>query len=82
MNLRRAALVVLLGAAIAAIAAAEWRQVETEHFTIVFEVQDKASADELAAICEDVYAKVTGFFRSYPKKVPVVIRGGSTMQTA
>jgi hypothetical protein len=76
----RAMLVTLLltgiaTSAAAASASAEWRQAETEHFLIVFEPQDQRSADELAAICEDVYAKVTGFFRSYPKKVPVVIRG-------
>jgi hypothetical protein len=76
----RAAIVALLLAGIAtsaaaASASAEWLQTETEHFLIVYERQDQASADELAAICEDVYAKVTGFFRSYPKKVPVVIRG-------
>ena len=41
----------------------------------MYEPADQASADELASICEDVYAKVTGFFRSYPKKIPVVIRG-------
>jgi len=69
------AIVALLLAATARIAAAEWRQAETEHFLIVFERQDQASADELAAICEDVYARVTGFFRSYPRKVPVVVRG-------
>ncbi|MCX7031260.1 MAG: hypothetical protein NTU62_14235, partial [Spirochaetes bacterium] len=69
------ALVVLLLVGIATAASAEWRQTETEHFLIVYERQDQASADELAAICEDVYAKVTGFFRSSPLKVPVVIRG-------
>jgi hypothetical protein len=71
----RVAIAALLVAAIAANASAEWRQTETEHFLIVYEKQDQASADELAGICEEVYAKVTGFFRSYPKKVPVVIRG-------
>ncbi|OHD68629.1 MAG: hypothetical protein A2177_15190 [Spirochaetes bacterium RBG_13_68_11] len=71
----RATLVALLLVGIAVASPAEWRQVETEHFLIVFEQHDQASADELAAICEDVYAKVTGFFRSYPKRIPVVIRG-------
>jgi len=71
----RAAVVALLLAAAATAAPAEWRQAETEHFLIVYEQQDQASADELASICEDVYVKVTGFFRSYPQKVPVVIRG-------
>jgi Tol biopolymer transport system component len=70
-----AAVVAVLLAVAAVAASAEWRQSETEHFLIVYEPQDQASADELAAICEDVYAKVTGFFRSYPDKVPVVIRG-------
>jgi hypothetical protein len=75
MRVRNAALMVALAVAVAAVASAEWRQAETEHFLIVYERQDQPSADELAAICEDVYAKVTGFFRSYPRKVPVVIRG-------
>lgn len=77
---QRGAVVALAGAlALAALPvalpAAEWRRAETGHFQIVYETKDQATADELAAICEDVYAKVTGFFRSYPAKVPVVIRG-------
>lgn len=75
MRPKLGAFVALLLAAAARIAAAEWRQAETEHFLIVYERQDQASADELAAICEDVYAKVTAFFRSYPRRVPVVVRG-------
>ncbi len=68
-------LAAFLVAASAVAGRAEWRQAETEHFLIVYERQDQASADELAAICEDVYAKVTGFFRSSPPRIPVVIRG-------
>jgi hypothetical protein len=49
--------------------------VETPHFLFIFEPRDRASVDELVTFAEDVYAKVTGFFRSYPAKVPCVIRG-------
>lgn len=70
---RSAALALLLVTAGAAFAS--WRRTDTEHFLIVYEEQDQASADELTALCEDVYARVTAFFRSYPRKVPVVIRG-------
>ena len=55
---------------------ARWQRAETEHFLFVFEPRDRAAADELLTFCEEVYAKVTGFFRSYPAKVPCVIRSG------
>ncbi|MBE3064513.1 MAG: PD40 domain-containing protein, partial [Spirochaetes bacterium] len=57
-------------------ASARWEQAETEHFLFVFEPRDRAAADELATFCEEVYAEVTGFFGSYPEKVPCVIHGG------
>ena len=31
--------------------------------------------DELLTYCEPIYQRITGFFHSYPKKVPVIIRG-------
>ncbi len=55
---------------------ARWERAETEHFLFVFEPRNRAATDELLTFCEDVYAKVTGFFGSYPKKIPCVIRGG------
>ncbi len=56
-------------------AQSSWESVETEHFLFVFEPRDRASVDELLAICEDVYSRVTGFFHSYPKKIRCVVRG-------
>jgi hypothetical protein len=61
--------------ALPACSQARWESVETEHFLFVFEPRDKASVEELLGVCEDVYARVTGFFHSYPPKVRCVIRG-------
>jgi hypothetical protein len=52
-----------------------WQQVRTRHFLFIFEPRDRASVDELLAVCEGVYDRVSGFFRSYPDLVPCVIRG-------
>jgi hypothetical protein len=69
-------LLALVAIAPARAGSVRWERAETEHFLFVFEPRDRAAADELLTFCEDVYAKVTGFFRSYPAKVPCVIRGG------
>jgi hypothetical protein len=53
----------------------EWQQAETEHFLFIFEPRDREIVNELLTFCEPVYEKVSGFFRTYPKKVPCVIRG-------
>jgi hypothetical protein len=53
----------------------EWQQVETEHFIFIFEPRDREVVNELLTFCEPMYAKICDFFRSYPKKVPCVIRG-------
>jgi hypothetical protein len=58
-----------------AAAAQAWQQAETAHFLFIFEPRDRASVDELLTFCEDVYGSVTGFFGSFPRKVPVIIRG-------
>ncbi len=50
-----------------------WKQIHTEHFTIVFEEKSRESALEVSGFCEDVYAKVTGFFRSYPDNVLCIL---------
>lgn len=52
-----------------------WEQAETEHFLFIFEPRDRASVNELLTFCEPIYQKITGFFHSYPKKVPVIVRG-------
>ncbi len=52
-----------------------WEQAETEHFRFVFEPRDRPSVDELLTFCEPVYERITGYFHSYPKKVPVIVRG-------
>jgi hypothetical protein len=52
-----------------------WQQIETKHFLFIFEPRDRASVDELLGICENVYDNVSGFFHSYPARVPCVIRG-------
>ncbi|HUI69827.1 MAG TPA: hypothetical protein VL354_04855 [Spirochaetia bacterium] len=52
-----------------------WEQAETEHFLFVYEPRDQAAVNELLTFCEPIYQRITGFFHSYPKKVPVVIRG-------
>jgi hypothetical protein len=68
------ALSILPGSALGAQPPA-WEQAETEHFVFIFEPRDRAAADELLTLCEPIYQKITGFFHSYPKKVPVIIRG-------
>ncbi len=55
--------------------AVRWEQAETEHFRFIFEPRDRPAVDELLTFCEPVYEKITGFFHSYPKKVPVIVRG-------
>ena len=55
--------------------AVTWEQAETEHFRFIFEPRDRAAVDELLTFCEPVYERVTGFFHSYPKKVPVIVHG-------
>ena len=52
-----------------------WRQVRTEHFTIIFEPRDEVHAYEVAAFAEEHYRQVTEFFGSYPRRIPVVLRG-------
>jgi|GEM_PF-1912155 len=53
----------------------QWEQAETEHFIFIFEPRDRASVNELLTFCEPIYQRITGFFHSYPKKVPVIVRG-------
>jgi hypothetical protein len=65
----------LLAAAAAAPAYAEWREADTPHFRFIFEPRDRGSVDELLTFSEDVYAQVTAFWGSYPDKVPCIIRG-------
>ncbi len=55
--------------------AGTWEKASTRHFLFIFEPRDRAYVDELLGFAEDVYAKVTGFFDSYPPVVPCVIRG-------
>ncbi len=52
-----------------------WVQAETEHFRFIYEPRDRPYVDELLTFCEPIYQKVTGFFHSYPKKIPVIVRG-------
>jgi hypothetical protein len=52
-----------------------WLQAESEHFIFIFEPRDRDAAEELLTVCEPVYRQVCGFFDSWPKKVPCVIRG-------
>ncbi len=52
-----------------------WEQASTEHFLFIYEPRDRPYVDELLGFAEDVYAKVTGFYGSYPKLVPCVLRG-------
>jgi hypothetical protein len=77
--MRRALVVCVLLAATSIVSAGaesvRWVQAETEHFLFVFEPRDRASVDELLTYCEPVYERITGFFHSYPKKVPVIVRG-------
>jgi len=71
----RRALALLVLALSAAPLAAEWQEAETPHFRFIFEPRDRPAADQLLTFCEDVYARVTGVFGSYPDKVPCVLRG-------
>jgi hypothetical protein len=79
--MRRAILAALLAfcSVISVVSAAAesvtWVQAETEHFLFIFEPRDRGAVDELLTYCEPVYQRITGFFHSYPKKVPVIVRG-------
>ncbi len=52
-----------------------WYQAETWHFLFIYEQKDRPAVDELLTFCEPVYDDVTGFFQSYPPKVPVIVHG-------
>jgi hypothetical protein len=69
-----AAALCIIPAAHAAAASERWEQAETEHFLFIFEPRDREIVNELLTLCEPVYARVCGFFHSYPKKVPCIIR--------
>ena len=68
-------LLVFCSALAAGAEAVTWEQAETEHFRFIFEPRDRPAVDELLTFCEPVYQRVTGFFHSYPKKVPVIVHG-------
>jgi len=55
--------------------AAAWERVETRHFQFIYEPRDRPYVDELLTFSEEVYARVTGVFGSFPDKVPCIIRG-------
>ena len=48
---------------------------ETEHFVIIYEQQDRQSAQEVYTFCEEVYDNVTKLLDSYPKKIKVLLHG-------
>ncbi|RKX90336.1 MAG: hypothetical protein DRP59_09895 [Spirochaetes bacterium] len=50
-----------------------WRQIKTDHFTIVFEEKSRESALEVAGFCEEVYEKVTDFFGSHPGNILTIL---------
>ncbi len=56
-----------------------WERIKTGHFTIVFEEKSRESAMEVAGFCEEVYAKVTGFFGSYPDNILTVLHDRSDL---
>lgn len=55
--------------------ASGWKQINTDHFEIVFQESDRTEALEVAGFCEDVYRRVTDFFKSYPKNIKCIIHG-------
>ena len=51
-------------------------EISTEHFRIIYELQDEASARVIEAICEDIYQKVASTLDYFPsEKIPTIIRG-------
>jgi hypothetical protein len=52
-----------------------WLQAESEHFIFIFEPRDRDAVNELLTFCEPAYQKVCGFFDSWPRKIPCVVRG-------
>lgn len=70
-----AALVLIVMVLGAGPAFAQWQEADTAHFRFLFEPRDRAYVDQLLTFCEEVYARVTGFFGSYPPVVPCVVRG-------
>lgn len=52
-----------------------YRQIQTEHFRIIFEPTDRAAALEVADCCESVYQEVTSLLDSFPKTIKVLIHG-------
>ncbi len=51
------------------------RESSTKHFVFVYEPRDQPTVTELRSFAEAVYAQVTGFLESYPKKIWVVVNG-------
>ena len=54
---------------------AGWKQVQTAHFTFIYEARDALAVDELLSFAEEVYDDVTGLLGSHPSHIPVVVAG-------
>ncbi len=52
-----------------------YRQIETHHFVFVYEPQDVESARRLASFAEQVYDRLTRFFRSKPEHITCLLIG-------
>ena len=52
-----------------------WKTSRTKHFVFVYEPRDKQAVVELESFSEEVYAKVTSFFDSYPTTIWCVVQG-------
>lgn len=53
-----------------------WHQIETDQFRIIFQEKDRAAAEEVLSLADDVYRKTTSYLDYRPtERVPVVIYG-------
>ena len=50
-----------------------WRTLQTEHFNITFHGGEEALAEEIAWVCEDVWAKMTEELQEWPRRRTEVV---------
>jgi len=77
MTVRLVGISALLAVALASpLVAAHWLQIDTDHFTVIYESADESVAAELVEFADGLYEELAGHLGVEPgRRIPVVIRG-------
>ncbi|MCK4516920.1 MAG: hypothetical protein KAU31_16775, partial [Spirochaetaceae bacterium] len=68
--------VLLLVTLVSSLAAAEWLQTDTDHFTVIYQPADESVAAELVGFADDLYEELSAYLGvDSDRRIPVVIRG-------